>query len=65
MATYKIKAMYEYEGEVEANSADEAETLFLKDLNDHYQSTYDFECVELCEDCGDYKDECVCEEEGE
>lgn len=67
MATYRIKAQYEYEGDVEADSPEEAEKIFLNDLNDHYSSTYDYECIELCEGCGDDKEDCVCddEEEGE
>lgn len=50
MAKYNIKAMYEYEGEVEANSPEEAEKIFLDDLNDHYSSTYSYECEEVEED---------------
>lgn len=67
MATYKIKAQYEYEGEIEANSPEDAEQLFLAELNDHYSSTYDYECVELCDECREDKDECLCDddEEGE
>ena len=65
MATYRIKANYEYEGDIEANSPEEAETLFLKELNDYYMGTESYECYELCEECGDDKDECICEGEGE
>ena len=54
MATYKITAKYEYEAEIEAGSEAEAESLFLKDLNDYYVGTYDYDCEELasCRNCG-------------
>lgn len=54
MAKFKITATYEYEGVIEADNAKDAEKLFLKDLNDYYQSTEEFEIeeVEVCEDCG-------------
>lgn len=47
MATYRIKAQYEYEGDIEAESPEEAEKLFLADLNDHYAGTYSYECENL------------------
>ena len=47
MAKYNIKAQYEYEGEVEANSPEEAEKVFLEDLNSHYAGTYSYECEEV------------------
>lgn len=56
MATYRIKAQYEYEGEVEADSPEEAEKVFLDDLNSHYASTYEYEC-ELVEDEEDEDEE--------
>lgn len=58
MATYKIKATYEYEGEIEANSPEEAEKKFLADLNDYYSSTEEYECVEHCDECGDSVEDC-------
>lgn len=53
MATYNIKATYEYEGEVEADSPEEAEKLFLDDLNSYYMGTETYECEELatCSEC--------------
>jgi hypothetical protein len=55
MATYNIKAMYEYEGEVEANSEAEAEKLFLDELNSYYAGTYSFEIEKIaeCTECGE------------
>lgn len=53
MATYKIKAMYEYEGVVEAPTAERAEALFLHDLNMHYVGTEEFEQVLVCPSCND------------
>lgn len=54
MAQYHIKAQYEYEGTVEADSPEEAEKAFWENLNDFYSSTYDYECEEIkvCETCG-------------
>ena len=54
MAKYNIKAQYEYEGTVEADSPEEAEKVFWSELNDHYAGTYDYECEEIkvCETCG-------------
>ena len=55
MATYNIKAMYEYEGEIEADSPEEAEKLFLDELNSYYVSTesLDIEKLGECEICGE------------
>jgi hypothetical protein len=55
MPHFKITATYEYEGTIQADNAREAEKIFLKDLNDHYVSTEEFECelVDVCEDCGE------------
>ena len=47
MAKFNIKAMYEYEGEVEADSPEEAEKIFLAELNDFYMGTYSFEIEEI------------------
>ena len=54
MAHYTIKAQYEYEGTVEADSPEEAEKEFWANLDSFYSSTYDYECVEIkvCETCG-------------
>ena len=51
MATYRIKATYEYEGVVEAPTAERAEHLFLHDLNMHYVGTEEFEQVLICPSC--------------
>jgi hypothetical protein len=55
MATYRIRALYAYEGDVEANSPDEAEKLFLADLNDYYSETHDYEWEKVpeCAVCGE------------
>jgi hypothetical protein len=42
MQTYKITATYTYTGTIEAPTAEIAETLFLANLNDHYESTDEF-----------------------
>ena len=39
MACYRVRALYEYEGEVEADSPEDAEKVFLADLNSYYVST--------------------------
>ena len=51
MAKYKITAVYEYEGIVEADDEKSAEKVFLADLNDYYTSTESFETEEVCSDC--------------
>lgn len=50
MAKYRINAMYEYDGEIEANSPEEAEKIFLEDLNMYYVSTYSMEIDEVEEE---------------
>lgn len=50
MATYRITAVYEYSGEIEASSEEEAEKYFLDGLNDYYTSTESFEIEEVEED---------------
>ena len=50
MATYKITAMYEYEGEIEADSPEQAEEFFLDELNSYYVSTESFDVEEIEED---------------
>lgn len=55
MAHFKIRAVYEYEGVIKADSAREAESQFLKDLNDYYSSTEEFVIglVDVCPECGE------------
>ena len=50
MALFNIKAMYEYEGEIEADTQEEAEAQFLDDLNMYYMGTYSYEVEELEEE---------------
>lgn len=50
MAIYQIEATYSYSGEVEANSPEEAESLFLDDLNMYYEGTDSFTIEELEDD---------------
>jgi len=50
MAKYRINAMYEYDAEVEADSPEEAEKVFLEDLNSHYVGTYSMEIDEVEEE---------------
>lgn len=47
MAKFYIEAMYEYRGEVEARTQEEAEQIFLDDLNDFYYGTYSLDIEEL------------------
>lgn len=47
MAIYQINALYEYEAEIEADSPEEAEKMFLADLNSHYVGTDSFDIEEL------------------
>jgi len=63
MAHYKVKATYLYEGMVEADSQDEAEKLFVDDLNSHYvcAESLDIEQIEQCEDCEKIFDDCSCD----
>ena len=55
MAMFEISAMYEYGATIEADSKEEAEQIFLDDLNAYYYGTYSYECEELDEeeDAGD------------
>lgn len=59
MPTYKITAVYKYDGEVEAPTPERAEQLFLAEINMHYDDTLEFECVELeeCPECGEAKED--------
>lgn len=50
MALFRINALYEYEGEIEADTQEEAEAAFLEDLNMYYMGTYSYECEEIEED---------------
>lgn len=50
MAKFQITAMYEYSGEIEADSPEEAERIFLDELNDHYVSTESFDIEEIEEE---------------
>ncbi len=65
VATFYIKAKYEYEGAVEANSPEEAEKIFLDDLNAYYAGTYSYECEEVCPECESEKGWCDCADEDE
>jgi hypothetical protein len=65
MATYKISATYTYEGVVSAPTPERAEQLFLSELNRHYSSTEEFECVAVCAECEDEVSGCLCEPEDE
>ena len=58
MAKFQITAMYEYSGEIEADSAEQAESFFLDELNSYYVSTESFEIEEVEEEDED-------DEEGE
>lgn len=55
MATFSITAKYEYAGEVEADSPEEAEKFFLDELNSYYMGTESFEIEKLgeCVECGE------------
>jgi hypothetical protein len=50
MARFFVEAMYEYRGEVEARTVEEAESLFLDELNAYYMGTESFEIEELEEE---------------
>lgn len=50
MPRYEITALYEYSGEIEAENAEQAEKVFLQDLNGYYTSTESFEIEELEEE---------------
>ena len=45
--TFRINAMYEYEAEIVADNEQEAERIFLQDLNSHYVGTYSMEIDEI------------------
>jgi hypothetical protein len=47
MPKYEIRAMYEYWAEdIEADSPEEAEKIFLEELNSHYYGTYSLDIEE-------------------
>ena len=51
MAKFEIRAMYEYWAEgIEADTAEEAEKMFLDNLNDHYYGTESLSIEEMDED---------------
>jgi hypothetical protein len=50
MAKFYIEATYSYSGEVEANTREEAESLFLDDLNMYYEGTDSISIEEIDED---------------
>lgn len=56
MPKYEITALYEYSTEIEADTPEEAEHLFLQDLNAYYVSTESFEIEEVEEDEDDEED---------
>lgn len=58
MAKFDIKATYRYWAEgIEADTAEEAERIFLEDLNSHYYDTWAFEVEESDEDDEDEEDD--------
>lgn len=50
MAKFEIRGVYEYAGEVEADTAEEALSIFYNNLNDYYVSTESEEVDEVEED---------------
>jgi hypothetical protein len=50
MAKFQIDASYAYSGEIEADSQEEAEAIFLDNLNNYYSGTDEFEIEELDEE---------------
>jgi hypothetical protein len=51
MAFYKVKALYEYEGVVSADTQDEAEKAFLSNLNSFYSGTESIDFTIVCGGC--------------
>lgn len=60
MATFRITAMYEYEGVLTAKTKEEAEKKFLADLNQYYTSTESLDILEVCSECEDDVSFCDC-----
>lgn len=50
MAKFQITAVYEYAGEIEADSAEQAESFFLDELNSYYVSTESLDIEEIEDD---------------
>lgn len=50
MAKFSIVATYEYGADIEADTAEEAEAIFLDDLNTYYMGTDSFEIEEIEEE---------------
>ena len=50
MAIFSIRATYEYGADIEAETAEEAESIFLDDLNTYYMGTDSFDIEEIEED---------------
>jgi hypothetical protein len=63
MAKFHITATYAYEGVVEADTAEEAESIFLSDLNAHYDGTDSYDCEQVCVECETEIGFCDCEED--
>lgn len=54
MARYEISAQYRYEGTIEADTPEEAENIFLSELNDYYRDTYSFDIEEVESEDSEY-----------
>lgn len=50
MAKFYIRALYEYRGEVEARTEEEAEQIFIDELDDYFYGTYSIDFEELEEE---------------
>jgi hypothetical protein len=50
MAKFYIQATYAYSGEIDADTAEQAEQIFLEDLDLYYDGTDSYECEEIEED---------------
>lgn len=50
MAKFQIDASYSYSAEIEADTAEEAEQMFLDNLNQYYVGTEEFEIEEIEDD---------------
>jgi hypothetical protein len=55
MAKFQIDASYAYSAEIEADTAEEAEQIFLDHLNDYYAGTDEFEIEEIEDEDADDK----------
>lgn len=54
MAAYEIRAMYEYYGVIEADTPEEAENIFLSDLDTYYWGTYSLDIEETESEDSEY-----------